>query len=171
VRQRSTRREQSWRGNAHRHDHNLSLPVVFRCLIHGTGAKYSTTTEYILNGDTLRHGRTVDRQFASGVATGTAKTRYVHPDHLGSHEFGASHIQHTVRYTELAPTRFKTFLARLIGPARLIFATSISSHECSEIVQRGHAGTKTNSQSSGLYRISWSKGVLCSVTASPVRLI
>jgi RHS repeat-associated protein len=48
----------------------------------GTGAKYSTTTEYILNGDTLL--ATVDRQFASGVATGTAKTRYVHPDHLGS---------------------------------------------------------------------------------------
>jgi RHS repeat-associated protein len=27
---------------------------------------------------------TVDQQMASGVATGTAKTRYVHPDHLGS---------------------------------------------------------------------------------------
>src|SRR5260370_5236547 len=48
----------------------------------GSGAKYSTTTSYMLNGDTLL--ATVDQQTASGVATGTAKTRYVHPDHLGS---------------------------------------------------------------------------------------
>jgi len=34
----------------------------------------------MFNGDTLL--ATVDQQTASGVATGTAKTRYVHPDHL-----------------------------------------------------------------------------------------
>jgi len=33
---------------------------------------------------------------------------------------GHRNIQHTVRYTELVPTRFKTFLAQLIGPARLV---------------------------------------------------
>ena len=38
--------------------------------------------DYVFNGDTLL--ATVDQQTASGVATGTAKTRYVHPDHLGS---------------------------------------------------------------------------------------
>jgi RHS repeat-associated protein len=48
----------------------------------GSGAKYATTTDYVFNGDTLL--ATVDQQTASGVATGTAKTRYVHPDHLGS---------------------------------------------------------------------------------------
>src|SRR5262245_58626164 len=48
----------------------------------GAGAKYSTTTEYAFNGDALVS--TTDQQFASGVATGTAKVRYVHPDHLGS---------------------------------------------------------------------------------------
>jgi RHS repeat-associated protein len=48
----------------------------------GTGAKYATTTDYMFNGDTLL--ATVDQQIASGNATGTAKTRYVHPDHLGS---------------------------------------------------------------------------------------
>src|SRR6266849_6703662 len=48
----------------------------------GSGAKYATTTSYVFNGDTLL--ATVDQQTASGVATGTAKTRYVHPDHLGS---------------------------------------------------------------------------------------
>jgi uncharacterized protein RhaS with RHS repeats len=48
----------------------------------GTGAKYSTTTEYAFNGDALV--ATVDRKLASGSATGTAITRYVHPDHLGS---------------------------------------------------------------------------------------
>jgi RHS repeat-associated protein len=48
----------------------------------GTGAKYATTTDYVFNGDSLV--ATVDQQTASGNATGTAKTRYVHPDHLGS---------------------------------------------------------------------------------------
>jgi RHS repeat-associated protein len=48
----------------------------------GTGAKYATTTDYVFNGDTLL--ATVDQQTASGIATGTAKTRYVHLDHLGS---------------------------------------------------------------------------------------
>jgi YD repeat-containing protein len=48
----------------------------------GTGAKYATTTEYVFNGDSLV--ATVDQQTASGNATDTAKTRYVHPDHLGS---------------------------------------------------------------------------------------
>jgi RHS repeat-associated protein len=48
----------------------------------GSGAKYATTTDYVLNGDNLV--ATVDQQTASGNATGTAKTRYVHPDHLGS---------------------------------------------------------------------------------------
>jgi RHS repeat-associated protein len=48
----------------------------------GSGAKYATTTDYVFNTDTLL--ATADQQTASGVATGTAKTRYVHPDHLGS---------------------------------------------------------------------------------------
>ena len=48
----------------------------------GSGATYATTTEYVFNGDTLVS--TIDQQFASGAATGTAQTRYIHPDHLGS---------------------------------------------------------------------------------------
>jgi hypothetical protein len=36
----------------------------------------------VFNGDTLL--ATVDQQTASGNATGTAQTRYIHPDHLGS---------------------------------------------------------------------------------------
>jgi RHS repeat-associated protein len=48
----------------------------------GSGAKYATTTDYVFNGDSLV--ATVDQQTASGNATGTTKTRYVHPDHLGS---------------------------------------------------------------------------------------
>src|SRR5215468_2838319 len=48
----------------------------------GTGAKYATTTEYVFNGDSLVS--TTDQQTASGVATGTAQTRFIHPDHLGS---------------------------------------------------------------------------------------
>jgi RHS repeat-associated protein len=47
-----------------------------------SGTNYSTTTEYVFNGDTLL--ATVDQGFRNGVATGTAQTRYIHPDHLGS---------------------------------------------------------------------------------------
>jgi RHS repeat-associated protein len=43
---------------------------------------FATSTEYIFNGETLLS--TIDQQFKNGTATGTAKTRYVHPDHLGS---------------------------------------------------------------------------------------
>jgi hypothetical protein len=42
---------------------------------------------------------------------------------------GHRNIQHTVRYTELAPTRFKTFLARLIGPA-----SSLSDSMCIKLL-------------------------------------
>jgi RHS repeat-associated protein len=48
----------------------------------GTGAKYSTTTDYVFNGDALVS--TIDQRLASGVATGTAQTHFIHPDHLGS---------------------------------------------------------------------------------------
>src|SRR5205807_1733357 len=41
-----------------------------------------TSTEYVFNGDTLL--ATVDQAFKNGSATGTAQTRFVHPDHLGS---------------------------------------------------------------------------------------
>ena len=47
-----------------------------------SGTNYATTTEYIFNGDTLL--ATVDQAFRNGAATGTAQTRYIHPDHLGS---------------------------------------------------------------------------------------
>ena len=48
----------------------------------GSGAQFATTTEYVWSGDTLVS--TVVQQFASGDATGTARTLYIHPDHLGS---------------------------------------------------------------------------------------
>jgi RHS repeat-associated protein len=43
---------------------------------------FATSTEYVFNGDMLL--ATVDQAFKNGTATGTARTRYVHPDHLGS---------------------------------------------------------------------------------------
>src|SRR5262249_7489366 len=43
---------------------------------------YATSTEYIFNGDTFV--ATVDQAFKNGSATGTAQTRYIHADHLGS---------------------------------------------------------------------------------------
>src|SRR5215472_14411646 len=48
----------------------------------GSGAKYATTTDYVFNGDTLV--ATIDQETASGNATGTPATHYIHPDHLGS---------------------------------------------------------------------------------------
>ena len=42
-----------------------------------SGAKFATTTDYVFNGESLV--ATVDQQTASGNATGTAKTRYIHP--------------------------------------------------------------------------------------------
>jgi RHS repeat-associated protein len=78
----------------------------------GTGAKYSTTTEYVLNGDTLI--ATVDRQFSSGVATGTAKTRYVHPDHLGSTDVVTDENRNLVQTLSFYP----------YGATRISIATS-----------------------------------------------
>ena len=48
----------------------------------GSGARFSTTTEYVFSGDTLVS--TIDQQLADGVATGSPQTLYIHPDHLGS---------------------------------------------------------------------------------------
>jgi RHS repeat-associated protein len=47
-----------------------------------SSTNYATSTEYVFNGDTLL--ATVDQGFKNGSATGTAQTRYIHPDHLGS---------------------------------------------------------------------------------------
>jgi RHS repeat-associated protein len=47
-----------------------------------SSTNFATSTEYVFNGDTLL--ATVDQAFKNGSATGTAQTRYVHPDHLGS---------------------------------------------------------------------------------------
>jgi YD repeat-containing protein len=46
------------------------------------GTTYATTTVYVWNGDTLI--ATIDQPIINGAATGTAATRYIHPDHLGS---------------------------------------------------------------------------------------
>src|SRR6266404_4924774 len=75
----------------------------------GTGAKYATTTDYVFNGDTLL--ATVDQQTASGVATGTAKTRYVHPDHLGSTNVvtdESDNVVQTLDYYPYGGTRIST---------------------------------------------------------------
>ena len=75
----------------------------------GTGAKYATTTDYVFNGDTLL--ATVDQQSASGVATGSPATRYIHPDHLGStnvvtNESGA--VVQTLDYYPYGSTRISS---------------------------------------------------------------
>ena len=46
------------------------------------GTSWATSTNYIWLGDTLL--ATIDQKLYNGTATGTAITRYVHPDNLGS---------------------------------------------------------------------------------------
>jgi YD repeat-containing protein len=75
----------------------------------GTGAKYATTTEYVFNGDSLVS--TVDQQIASGVATSTAQTRFIHPDHLGSTNVvtnASGTVVQTLDYYPYGATRIST---------------------------------------------------------------
>jgi uncharacterized protein RhaS with RHS repeats len=55
----------------------------------------------VFNGDTLL--ATVDQQTASGVATGTAKTRHVQPDHLGSTNVVTDENDNVVRTLDYYP--------------------------------------------------------------------
>jgi len=74
-----------------------------------SGASWATTTSYVWLGDTLLS--TIDQQFKAGTATGTAKTRYVHPDHLGStnvvSDEGGNLVQ-TLDYFPYGATRVST---------------------------------------------------------------
>jgi RHS repeat-associated protein len=75
----------------------------------GTGAKYATTTEYVFNGDSLVS--TVDQQTVSGAATGTAQTRFIHPDHLGSTNVvtnSSGAVVQTLDYYPYGATRIST---------------------------------------------------------------
>jgi RHS repeat-associated protein len=75
----------------------------------GTGAKYATTTEFVFNGDTLVS--TIDQQLASGVATGSPATHYIHPDHLGSTNVitnASGTVEETTDYYPYGGTRIDT---------------------------------------------------------------
>ena len=83
----------------------------------GSGAKYATTTEYVFNADTLLS--TTDQQFASGVATGTAQTRHIHPDHLGS----------TNVVTNASGTVVQTLDYYLFGSTRISSGQNVSNRQ------------------------------------------
>jgi RHS repeat-associated protein len=75
----------------------------------GSGAKFSTTTELVFNGDTLL--ATVDQQFAGGNATGSPQTHYIHPDHLGSTNVvtnASGTVEETTDYYPYGATRIDT---------------------------------------------------------------
>jgi RHS repeat-associated protein len=85
----------------------------------GSGAKFATTTDYVFNGDTLV--ATVDQETASGNATGTAKTRYVHPDHLGSTNVVTDEnggVAETLDYYPYGATRINSASGNYSGAAR-----------------------------------------------------
>lgn len=82
----------------------------------------------MFNGDTLL--ATVDQQLASGVATGTAKTGYVHPDHLG----GEHDCQDAIGLRRLGPdraSRTRTGVVQVDLPEGLLSAMN----EAAEIVR------------------------------------
>src|SRR6516164_6068101 len=85
----------------------------------GSGAKYATTTDSVFNGDTLV--ATIDQETASGNATGTAKTKYFHPDHLGStnvvtDDTGA--VVQTLDYYPYGATRINSTSGNYSGAGR-----------------------------------------------------
>jgi RHS repeat-associated protein len=63
---------------------NTYYPSKFFSLASTTsgGTSWATSTNYIWLGDTLL--ATIDQKLYNSAATGTAITRYIHPDHLGS---------------------------------------------------------------------------------------
>jgi RHS repeat-associated protein len=84
-----------------------------------SGAKYATTTEYVFNGDTLVS--TIDQQLASGVATGSAKTLYIHPDHLGSTNVvtdASGTVVQTLDYYPYGATRINSTSGNYSGAGR-----------------------------------------------------
>src|SRR5258708_8485486 len=94
----------------------------------GTGAKYATTTEYVFNSDSLVS--TTDQQTASGAATGTAQTRYIHSDHLGSTNMvtnASGTVVQTLDYYPYGPTRISTSVAGADSARKYIgqFARSV----------------------------------------------
>ena len=95
-----------------------------------TGAKYSTTTEYVFNGDQLVS--TVDQQIAFGAATGTAKTHYIHPDHLGSTNVvtnASGTVEQTLDYYPYGGTRISSgqnaesrqYIGQFSDPSSLLY--------------------------------------------------
>jgi RHS repeat-associated protein len=97
----------------------------------GTGAKYATTTDYVFNGDSQI--ATIDQQTASGNATGTAKTRYIHPDHLGSTNVVTDendNVAQTLDYYPYGGTRVSTnsgtnesrkYIGQFAGQSNLVY--------------------------------------------------
>jgi RHS repeat-associated protein len=62
---------------------------------------YATSTVYVWNGDTLI--ATIDQPMVNGAATGTAATRYIHPDHLGSTNIVTDESGNIVQDAEMYP--------------------------------------------------------------------
>jgi YD repeat-containing protein len=85
----------------------------------GTGAKYSTSTDYVFNGDTLVS--TVDQQYTSGNATGSAQTGFIHPDHLGSTNIvtdASGTVVQTLDYYPYGGTRINSVSGNYSGAGR-----------------------------------------------------
>ena len=75
----------------------------------GSGVQFATTTDYVFNGDSLV--ATVDQETASGNATGTPATHYIHPDHLGSTNVvtnASGTVEQTLDYFPYGGTRIST---------------------------------------------------------------
>ena len=79
----------------------------------------------VFNGDMLL--ATVDQAFKNGSATGTAQTRYVHPDHLGSTNVLTNASGIVVQTLSITTPMERYGLARVPPPPILQENTSDSS--------------------------------------------
>jgi uncharacterized protein RhaS with RHS repeats len=87
----------------------------------GTGAKYATTTEYIWTPQSDSLDATIDQQFASGAATGSSRTLYMHPDHLGSTNVvtnASGTVVQTLDYYPYGSTRINSASGNYTGAGR-----------------------------------------------------
>jgi RHS repeat-associated protein len=95
----------------------------------GSGAQFATTTDYVFNGDSLV--ATIDQETASGNATGTPATHYIHPDHLGSTNVvtnASGTVEQTLDYLPYGGTRISTgqaasrqYIGQFSDPSGLVY--------------------------------------------------
>jgi len=107
-----------------------------------TNGTAGTSTEYVYSGDTLLS--TIDRRLVSGVATGTAQMRYIHPDILGSTAVisnASGTVAEAIDYFPYGATRLDTNVGGIVEGRKYIGQFSDNSG-LSYLNARYYSGTQ-----------------------------